>query len=584
MESYSRAALRTGYPRTLDVPAVATERVLALTTGLLYCAGGLLVLAASFFFSPHDPADLPLVRALAALAVVVGGLSAWAGPRRVPRAAYHLLVVLGTVVISLDVLLGGGGEASIALGILYVFVVIDAAFFFSPLGALLHVVLVLVASSASMLAVGLPLGVALVQGSACVVVGVVVAWLARVADGAQQDPLTGLLNRRGVSRRLEEAIDRIGRHRGRLTLILLDLDHFKRVNDTEGHLAGDRTLVASASGWQQYLPPAAALGRYGADTFAVVLPGWSLGQAADVADELRFRMPAGVTASAGVAAWEPGDSASMLLGRADVALFHAKRSGRDSTVVYGDPHRDAGEIEAAVALGEMVLHYQPVTSLRHGHVVGYESLVRWQHPQRGLVPPDAFIPQAERTGAVGALGAWTLAEAIRVAGTQDWLEGCTVSVNVSVRELRDHEYADRVAELLARHGVPADRLTLEITEAAIDDHPQVTENIVAVRQLGASIAIDDFGVGHSSLGRLSKLPVDVLKIDGSFVDPITDPDAEVPLLEAIIAMGHALGARVVAERVETEAQARVLERYGCDFAQGWLFGRPHAAEVWQQSA
>lgn len=132
-------------------------------------------------------------------------------------------------------------------------------------------------------------------------------------------------------------------------------------------------------------------------------------------------------------------------------------------------------------------------------------------------------------------------------------------------------------------GPPADRLTLEITEAAIDDHPQVTENIVAVRRLGARIAIHDFGVGHSSLGRLSKLPVDVLKIDGSFVDPISDPDAEVPLLEAIIAMGHALGARVVAERVETEAQARVLERYGCDFAQGWLFGRPCAAEV-RQSA
>ncbi|HEY0889684.1 MAG TPA: EAL domain-containing protein [Nocardioides sp.] len=583
MDSYRRNLPRTGYPRTLDVPAVATERILALTTGVLYCAGGLLVLVASFFFAPHDPVELPVVRALAALAVVVGVLAAWFGPRGVPRAAYHPLVALGTVVISLDVLAGGGGEASIALGILYIFVVIDAAFFFSPVGALVHVLMVLAASSTAMMAVGLPLGVALLQGLACVVVGVVVAWLARAADDAEQDPLTGMFNRRGVSRRLEETIDRIGRHRGRLTLILLDLDHFKRVNDTEGHVAGDRTLVASATAWREALAPAAALGRYGADTFAVVLPGWSLGQAADVADELRFLMPPGTTASAGVAAWEPGDSASMLLGRADVALFHAKRDGRDRTVVYGDPHRDAGEIEAAVALGEMVLHYQPVTSLRHGHVIGYESLVRWQHPQRGLVPPDAFIPQAERTGAVGALGAWTLAEAIRTAGTAPWLEGCSVSVNVSVRELRDHGYAERVGELLARHGVPADRLTLEITEAAIDDHPQVTENIVAVRRLGARIAIDDFGVGHSSLGRLSKLPVDVLKIDGSFVDPISDPDAEVPLLEAIIAMGHALGARVVAERVETEAQARVLERYGCDFAQGWLFGRPCAAEVWQSA-
>ena len=571
-----------GIVESFGVPTIATDRVLARTTGLLYSSGGVLSLLSSLWFGEEDPVPMAPVRIGSTLAVVVGLLVALFGERYLPRWSYHLLVTAGTCLISLGVLLGDGGASSIAFAALYLYVVIDASFFFTAVGSVCHVAVAMAAGATSLFAVGAPAGVILMGQGSCLVVGVVAAWLARVADAAERDPLTRLLNRRGLTRRLESAIDRVARDRGALSVVLVDLDHFKRINESDGQAAGDRSLTTAAATWLQVLDASAVLSRFGGDTFALALPGWALGEAADLADELRSLVPLGLTASAGVAAWEPGDSASILLSRADVALFDAKCSGRDRTVVYGDPHRAARELESAVERGEMVLHFQPVAALPGNDVVGYEALIRWQHPRRGMVPPDSFIPQAERTGAIDALGAWALEEATRVAAEEPWMEGRSVSVNVSVRELRRRDYVRHVLDLLVRHQLPGDRLVLEITEAAFDDdHPQVISTLTALRAAGVRIAIDDFGVGYSSLGRLGTLPLDILKIDGSFVDAIEPGSSQAPLIEAIVSMGRALGAQVIAERVETEHQASVLEQLGCRLVQGYLIGRPSDAEAWQ---
>lgn len=580
-----RPAVRRRGDRLADAigaPAVTPQRVLGRTTGLLYVTGGLLVLLASLSFDGDDPVRLGPVRLLAAAAVVIGAVTAGFRRRLMSRGAYHLLVVGGTGQITAAVVLGGGGEASIAFAILYVFVVVDASFFLSWAGSLLHLLVVLVSGTAAMLAVGVPGGVVLMQEGSLVIVSLAAGWLARVADAAERDPLTRLTNRRGFEVRLERTIDRLRHARGTLTLVRLDLDTFKAFNDVHGPAAGDRVLVAAAERWQSALEgTGVTLSRYGGDEFAVALPGWSLGRAADLADELRLLTPDGVTASAGVAAWQPGDTASTLTGRADVALYDAKCAGRDRTVVHGDPDRAASEIEAAVARGEMVLHFQPVVSLLVNEIVGYEALVRWAHPRKGLLAPGQFVPQAEVTGAVDAIGAWALAEACRAAAEAPWLQDLTVAVNVSVRELRDPGYSGRLGALLDRHGVAPERLVLEITEAAFeDDHAQVLVSLRGVRALGVRIAIDDFGVGYSSLRRLGTMPLDILKIDGSFIDAIPHGSAEAPLLEAIVAMGRALGAQVIAERVENDHQALVLQLLGCELAQGYLFGRPCPPEAW----
>lgn len=552
----------SAYRRT---PSVATMPVVALTTGAIYLAGGLCVLAVVLIDPPQQHrlwlTVLPLTAVVAGIVTV--GIGRW-----FPRWIYHGCVISGNALVTAEILIGHGQPVVGATMPIYVFVVLDAAFFFPLVGLCFHLAHVLIVTSVVLPRVDVPWQSVITFNGVCVGVGIVVAYICRVADGAEEDPLTGLANRRGLDRRLQQALERADSTG--LCLVLLDLDGFKEINDTQGHQRGDELLQRCADRWQRLLPKDVALGRYGGDEFGLIAPGQGLAEAAALADRLRTAVPLGV--SAGVASWEHGDTLSVLVSRADVALYDAKTSGRGQTAVYGDPGRAASDLEEAVARGEMVLHYQPVVRLADRAVMAREALVRWRHPEHGLVSPIEFVPQAERTGAIDVLGAWVLEQVCRVLA-----EGAMerVSVNVSVRELRAPTYSERVRETLARHGVGPSRLILEVTEAVYDEgDPQVVQNLQEVRDNGVLIAVDDFGSGYSSLRWLDRLPLDILKIDGTFVDAIREDVTEAPILDAIIAMARALGIRVIAERVETEHQAHVLHDLGCEYAQGYLFGRP----------
>jgi diguanylate cyclase (GGDEF)-like protein len=554
-----------------ETPAVSSLAVLRWTNGSLYLFGGLTLVPGNLLLaSPGvDHTGIAIVTA----GVIAIGVLIFAAGHLIPRRGYHALGVLATLIISALVLMGDGRASSVALGAPYIFVVVNSMLVFALREALAEVLLAEVACAVAMSHSGVSAGAIVIVEGCTIGMAAVAAWLARLADAAEEDPLTLLPNRRGFTRRLDTALQEAA-YGGGLAVALLDVDWFKEVNDLHGHPRGDQTLIACAQAWARLMPPGACLSRYGGDEFALLLPDQPLGRAADLADELRAATPRGLTASAGVAGWEPGDSGSVLMGRADVALYQAKTSGRDRTAVYGDPDRAASALEAAIDRDELCLLYQPVIDLRSGDLIGHEALVRWQRPDRGLLGPAEFIPDAERTGAIHSLGSWLLREACAFVAERDDVS-LTVGVNASPVELRNPEYAATVRDCLAAHAVPGRRIVLEVTEGAFDgDDEPILANLCALRELGVRVAIDDFGAGYSSLRRLESLPIDVLKVDGALVSSVREDQEEAPVLEAIAAMGHALGLRLVAEHVETPHQADVLRRLGYDGAQGYLFGRP----------
>lgn len=547
--------------------------MLRWTFGSLYLIGGSVLLLGRAVRLGSERVDERGIVEIAVGGVALGAMIVAAGTRP-PRWLYHVLAVLGSGLIGGLVLLGHGDPASIALSMPFLFVTINAVFLFSLWQALVHVVIAEAACTVCLASVGIAPGAIVLVLGCTIGTAVVVAWLARAASAANLDSLTGLASRRGFERRLEEVLREAERDGRQVALAVLDVDRFKQINDARGHPAGDRLLVACADAWTRLVPPSAILSRYGGDEFALLLPDTTLGQAADLADELRYRVPADVTASVGVAAWMPGDSGSVLINRADVALYEAKTTGRDRTVAYGDPLRAASELEAAIAAGELALAYQPVVRLSTAEVVGYEALARWRHPQKGMVMPDEFIPQAERTGAIRSLGEWT----VRTVCWDVMTSGRprrSVGVNASAVELRSPDYAAMVTAQLDEWSMPGELLIVEVTEGAFDDdEPQVLANLCALRERGVLIAIDDFGSGYSSLRRLDQLPIDIIKIDGALVGTIREDSADAPILEAIVSMGRSLDVRLVAERIETPHQAAVLRKLGYDLGQGYHFGRP----------
>ncbi len=552
---------------------------MAVTAGVLYMAAGIVTLIA--FSLPHEPGvHAAFVRSVSFGGIGSGALILWQG-HRLPRWSYHLLLLAGNAFIVVGVYAGGGGVTSVACTTLFVFVAVDVFFFFAWPWALLHLVITIASCVVSLALVGAAGdGQVVITPGVLIAVSLVVGRLVRAADDAEIDPLTGLLNRRGVDRVLTEALDHAASSGTVLSLALLDIDHFKLVNDTGGHISGDRLLRSIANSWRALSREHEVLGRYGGDEFALVLQESTLAEASSPTERLRVAVPGGMTCSAGIAAWEPGDTLPMLLARADAALYDSKRAGRNRTSLRsGNRAAEAMQLRHAIADDELRLFYQPVVDLSTGVVTGVEALVRWLRPGPDgpqLIPPDSFIPLAEESGAISLLGKWVLETACRQAmlWTSQGLP-LAVNVNVSGRELVDQGYADSVLALLASIGLPPSQLVLEVTESALEGSSEgAVTALSTLRSFGVRVALDDFGTGYSSLSRLDRLPVDIVKIDRSFVMALPPDTSRAPLVAAIIAMAGAMGMRVVAEGVEAGHQAALLQTLGCDEGQGYWLGRP----------
>ena len=416
---------------------------------------------------------------------------------------------------------------------------------------------------------------------------------------AHHDPLTGLPNRLLLRERIEQALARAEREQGSGALLLLDLDHFKHVNDSLGHSAGDQLVKTVAERLRGCLDEHASLARLGGDEFAVVLESQQPHHASSLAQRLLEAMhapfevqgqPIYISASMGVSLF-PDDARDVdhLLRHADAALFQAKASGRNLYAFYTPEltarARSHVQVEAALRQAlehdELRVYYQPVHDLASGQVVGVESLVRWQHPQRGLLMPDTFIGLAERTGLIIPIGEWVLDEACRqmrqwyAQGHTDW----RVAVNLSALQFCHAALVESVAATLQRHSLPANCLTLEITETtAMRDADTSLAILRQLADMGVDLSIDDFGTGYSSLLYLKRLPANELKIDRGFVRDLEQDSDDAAIVSAIVALGQALNLRIVAEGVETPRQQDFLTRLGCDSLQGYLLGHPCPAE------
>jgi diguanylate cyclase (GGDEF)-like protein/PAS domain S-box-containing protein len=410
---------------------------------------------------------------------------------------------------------------------------------------------------------------------------------------AMHDSLTGLPNRTLMANRLEQGILAADRNGTALALLVMDLDRFKYVNDTLGHPCGDDLLHKVGARFQGALRASDTVARLGGDEFAVILPittdaalPTQLAAKLIRALELPFMIcgqSVSIGASVGVAVYpEHGSDAQTLMRHADSAMYVAKRSG-GGTAVYS-AERDAtpdrittvGELRRAIESDQLVLHYQPTVSLDTGQCPRVEALVRWQHPQRGLVPPDQFIPLAEETGLIKPLTGWVLRTAMRQrsAWQQSGLE-LVVAVNLSMRNLHDPELVDEVSGLLSEFDLEPAALKVEVTESTLmTDSKRALESLARLQAIGLEVAIDDFGTGHSSLSYLKYMPVAEIKLDRSFVSDMCKDKKDYMIVRSTIELAHNLGLRVVAEGVEDQATWDALAELGCDFAQGYHMSRP----------
>ena len=420
----------------------------------------------------------------------------------------------------------------------------------------------------------------------------------RISNLAYRDTLTGLPNRTLFADRADHALATAARERSNVAVLLMDIDHFKYVNDTLGHAIGDLLLLEVAARIQAVVKRRSdTIARLGGDEFALLLPGTNGADAQRVADTILRALETPMTldghqvdvrASIGIAVFpDHGNERSTLVRHADVAMYAAKRNNL-GVLVWDDRYDQhsrerlslMGDLRKAVDSDELTLLYQPKVALRHPNEHYVEALVRWQHPARGLVPPAEFIPFAEQTGYIRHITKWVMARAITQCGA--WRRGglpMNVSINISARDLMDVRLPEQFAALLQAHGCAAAWITFEITESAILDDPgNAVDNLGRLRALGCRLAIDDYGTGYSSLAYLRKLPVDELKIDKSFVLNMARDASDMMIVRSTIELAHNMGLTVVAEGVDDEGALDRLRALGCDMVQGFLLSRPLTAE------
>ncbi|MFC4472681.1 aminotransferase class I/II-fold pyridoxal phosphate-dependent enzyme [Streptomyces xiangluensis] len=422
---------------------------------------------------------------------------------------------------------------------------------------------------------------------------------------AFHDSLTGLPNRVLLLERIERALLRGRRDAGLTGVLFVDLDDFKVVNDMMGHSVGDELLVAVAQRLTAALRLSDTAARLGGDEFAILMEGARAPADAEaLAEQIvgalgrPFRLVSGstsVSACVGVAIAHPGDEAEELLGHADLALYAAKTAGKRQWQRYrpdlhtgmAERHELRASLAGAITKNSFAMRYQPIVEIVTGNVVGFEALIRWPHSRRGLVPPDQFINLAEETGQIMPLGAWVLERAATDVARWQKLrprpEPLRLNVNVSARQFRDSRFVDEVRRVLDRSGLAPGSLVLELTESVlVRRDEQIRAAMGTLKELGVSLAIDDFGTGFSSLSYLREFPIDVLKVDKSFIDDIVTDGQQVALVEGIVRIAEVLGLQVIAEGIENDGQSDLLGAMGCRYGQGFLFARPMAAAEAQQ--
>ncbi|MDP9826204.1 putative bifunctional diguanylate cyclase/phosphodiesterase [Kineosporia succinea] len=419
---------------------------------------------------------------------------------------------------------------------------------------------------------------------------------------AFHDSLTGLANRALFMDRVRHAMRRRVLGPETVGVLFLDLDGFKEVNDSLGHATGDALLVDVARRLTSCLRPGDTIARLGGDEFAILVEGaLTSSEFLSVASRISDCLEAAIVidgrdlfirASIGIASAEVGSvTADQLIRNADLAMYRAKERQDGEPALY-DPSMHSSlverlaleaELRKAIADHHLQVHYQPTYVLETGDLVGVEALVRWPHAERGMVRPDLFIPIAEQTGLIHEIGRFVLREACFQGN--EWARlapsvPLSIGVNVSGKQLQRRDFADEVSEALAESGLPADQLVLEMTESVLmNDTDSTMATLKSLKAMGVRVAIDDFGTGYSSLSYLHRFPVDILKIDRSFVDRLSGVDAEDSLVQSIVQLGHTLQLETIAEGIEEHSQLQALRRLGCTMAQGYHFGRPGPADT-----
>ncbi len=427
---------------------------------------------------------------------------------------------------------------------------------------------------------------------------------ARIDYLAHHDALTGLFNRYSLENRLAQSLLAARRENQQLAVIFIDLDRFKVINDTLGHHVGDLLLIEVANRLSACVRESDIVARLGGDEFVVTLT--SLANDMDAALVAKKIVAAlgdtyeidgkqlHTTPSVGISLFPAnGEDVDTLMKNADTAMYHAKEKGRNNFQFFSPAMTAAAterlelerDLRSALANSEFELHYQPQVCATQNLVRGVEALIRWRHPERGLIPPLKFIPIAEETGVIEAIGTWVLNEACRqmAAWRQAGFDLQHVAVNLSAHQLRSPDLVSQVQAAIAHFGLSPGELELEITESvAMEDPERAIGQLRALRDSGVELAIDDFGTGYSSLAYLKMLPIHTLKLDRAFVRDIETDENDAAISAATLALAHNLGLKVVAEGVETQAQCDFLAEHRCDYLQGFLFGKPEPAAYWTQ--